>query len=51
MITIKMYQDEWRISITGEEWKFNSAREALDELETIVLMKDKYGRLKGGKYE
>lgn len=46
MIGIRMFGDEWRISIGDETWEFPDLKTMQKNLETLLEMKDKYGRLK-----
>lgn len=46
MIQIKMCGEKWRIAIGDELWEFPSLKEMQSNLDTILKIKDKYGRIK-----
>jgi len=49
MIKIIMFEDKWRITIGDmdkEVWEFDSLKEMQSVLDTMLKLKDKYGRLK-----
>jgi hypothetical protein len=46
MITIKMRDGKWRITITEETFEFPDKKSCLDTLEDIAEFKDKFGRIK-----
>lgn len=43
-IEVKMYNEKWRISITGESWEFPSDTEMKETFDKIVEFKKKYGK-------
>jgi succinate dehydrogenase/fumarate reductase flavoprotein subunit len=45
MITIKMYEDEWRIIIGDEVWNFRTLELMKQNLNSILEIKDNYGRI------
>jgi len=44
MISIKMFQGEWRLNIDGESWKFKSTKELEIILKQLINFKDNHGR-------
>ena len=46
MIKIKMYDKKWRIIIGDETWQFENLKELQQNLNIILMIKNKYGRLK-----
>lgn len=50
MIKIIMYDDKWRIiigdCIESETWEFETKKELISCLDSLLTFKDKYGRLK-----
>jgi hypothetical protein len=46
MINIKMYEEKWQIIIGEEIWQFENLEEFKKNLETIINIKDTYGRNK-----
>ena len=45
MIKIKMHDDDWRIVIGDEVWEFECMNDFIEVLETLITIKDKFGRL------
>ncbi len=48
MITIKMYENEWQIQIGDEIWQFENLKELRKNLDVILELKEKHGRLHYG---
>lgn len=46
MITIKMYNEKWNIVIENEVWVFKDLKEMKENLDKILTIKDKFGRIK-----
>ena len=46
MITIRMFNQKWRLKIESEEFEFDRDVDLLAEVEKIVELKDKHGRIK-----
>ena len=46
MITIKMHQGKFRIEIGDEIWEFKDLKEMQENLNRILIIKDKFGRIK-----
>lgn len=45
MITIKMRKEKWRIILGNEIWQFETISDFKNCLETLIIMKDKFGRI------
>ena len=46
MIQIKMVNEKWRIEIGDEKWEFKDLKELQTNLNIILNIKDKFGRIK-----
>jgi hypothetical protein len=46
MITIKMREGKWRILLGDEIWQFENINDFKNCLETLIILKDKFGRIK-----
>lgn len=46
MISQKMFNESWRLSLSDETWEFVTLGELKVVLNTILDLKEKYGRLK-----
>jgi hypothetical protein len=46
MISIKMFQGKFRILVGEEVWEFENVKDMKFVLETLIDLKDKYGRIK-----
>jgi len=50
-IQIKLYNNKWQIQIENEIWEFDNLVEMQKNLNKILEMKDKFGRIKEEKNE
>jgi len=46
MIKIRMYENNWQILLSDEIWEFENLKEMQKNLDLILNIKDKYGKLK-----
>lgn len=46
MITLKMYDEKWKIKINEEEMEFDKTKEFEEVLKKLIEYKDKYSRIK-----
>ena len=46
MIALKIYNEKWRIQIGDEIWEFKDLKEMKENLDKILTIKDKFGRIK-----
>lgn len=53
MITVKQFEEKWRIKIDGEEWEVNPVGTLKEVLEKLIDLKERYGKLnsRGREYE
>jgi len=50
-ITIKKYQEKWRLIIQNEEWEFENLHDMEEILQDILDTKTNYGRLNDANYK
>lgn len=46
MIGIKQHDEEWRLEIKHEEWKFETRKEMATCLDKLLEFKEKFGQLR-----